>query len=146
VHVVESFILKILDCWRRSLWRSETHSGSTYGAERTADAAVLMPVMYVPSITQEAAPVSGSNKLIRARWLGRSLSRLPSKTLIQVGNGLGFALEALLAHRVRGKRSGEDLERDCAVEARIPRTIHLAHPAHTDRCEDLIGPQSCPCS
>src|SRR5260370_25759891 len=50
-------------------------------AERTADAAVRMPVMYVPSITQEVAPVSGSNRLIRARGLGRSIFRLPSKTL-----------------------------------------------------------------
>src|SRR5260370_33260976 len=50
-------------------------------AERTADAAVRIPVMYVPSITQDVAAVLGSNRLIRARWLGRSMSRLPSKTL-----------------------------------------------------------------
>ena len=35
-------------------------------AERIADAAVRTPVMYVPSITHEAAPVAGSNRLIIA--------------------------------------------------------------------------------
>ena len=32
-------------------------------------------------MTQEVAPVMGSNRLISARWFGRSTARLPSNTL-----------------------------------------------------------------
>ncbi len=45
------------------------------------------------------------------------------------GGHRGLALEACAAFRVGTERGREDLDRDGAVEARVPRLVDLAHPA-----------------
>jgi hypothetical protein len=49
--------------------------------------------------------------------------------MIEVGDGLGFALEPLSVYWVAGKRRGQDLDRDSPLKAHIPCTVHLAHPS-----------------
>ena len=36
----------------------------------------------------------------------------------------------------------EDLDRDVAVELRVPRAIDLAHPPRAERREDLVGAEA----
>jgi hypothetical protein len=50
----------------------------------------------------------------------------------------GFALEPHEAIGVGSERLRQDLQRDLAVEPRIPRAIDLPHPACPERAEDLI--------
>ena len=64
--------------------------------------------------------------------------------MIQAGDGLRFLLEALAQCRIIGKVRGKDLDGDDAAQARVPRTVHLAHPARAERRDDLIRPQFCP--
>ena len=45
--------------------------------------------------------------------------------------------------RVRRKLSGEDFDRHTAVEARIARLPHFAHPASTERRDDFVRPEAC---
>ena len=82
-------------------------------ADSTAEAAVRMPVMKVPSITHEAMPVSGSNSRIIARWFGSPSARLPSKTLTTLiaicmpGRHAGIASEKPLPGTVSSGRAGD---------------------------------------
>ena len=62
--------------------------------------------------------------------------------MIQRGEGLGFTLEASQAIRVVRKRLGEDLDRDVAVQLRIARAKHLAHPADTDAGDDFVDAET----
>src|SRR5215472_8671042 len=62
--------------------------------------------------------------------------------MIQTGDGLGFALEALLADSVRRKMRGENLDGDGTFQARVACPIHLAHPARTKRRLDFVGAKS----
>jgi len=55
--------------------------------------------------------------------------------MIQRGDGAGFPLEALAEILVR------NLDGDGAIEARVARTIHLAHTARAHGRGDLIRPQ-----
>ena len=61
--------------------------------------------------------------------------------MIQRGDGAGFALEALLEFRIKGKMSGENLDGDDAVEAGVGGTIDLTHAASSQRRSDLIRPE-----
>jgi hypothetical protein len=58
--------------------------------------------------------------------------------MIQAGDGLSFTLEALFAHRITGKLLRQNLDGHRAIEPRIPRAVHLSHPASTQRCADFI--------
>ena len=49
------------------------------------------------------------------------------------GDGLGFALEPREGRRVRGERVRQDLDRDVAIQLRVARAVHLAHPAGAER-------------
>ena len=49
--------------------------------------------------------------------------------MIEAGDGLGFALEPLLANRISGELCGQNLDRDSAFESRVPGTIDFAHAA-----------------
>ena len=51
---------------------------------------------------------------------------------------LGLALKAHQAIGVIGKRRGQDLQGDVAIEPRITGSIHLAHPTCPERAHDLI--------
>ena len=61
--------------------------------------------------------------------------------MIQAGDGFRFALEALLANGIAGKMCWENFDGNGALQPRVPRTIHLAHPARANRVQDLIGSQ-----
>ena len=39
---------------------------------------------------------------------------------------------------------GQNLDRDVAVELRVPRTEDLSHPARAEGREDLVRPEPCP--
>ena len=51
----------------------------------------------------------------------------------------GFALEARKRLRVVGETLGKNLDRDVALQPRVPGAIHLAHSAGAERREHLIG-------
>ena len=61
--------------------------------------------------------------------------------MVQAGNGFRFALKSLLAHRIGGKLSWQNLHRHIALQPRIPRSVHFTHPARTERVQDLVGSQ-----
>ena len=63
--------------------------------------------------------------------------------MVQRGDGLRFALEALLAFRNRSRQvRREHLDGDRAVQPRVGRLVDLAHAAGAERREDLVGPES----
>ena len=109
--------------------------------------AVRAPVMWVPSITHTGLPVSGSYRVIRARWLGRPCARLPSKTETcltpispPVAIGRHREQEALAGNRDLGPRRGLDLPAGDRGEAvgRAPsggrgRRARPARPPRTGR-------------
>ncbi len=58
--------------------------------------------------------------------------------MIEGGQGLGLAAEALQAIRVCGHRGRQHLERHVAAELRVGGAIHLAHAAGSDSCRDAV--------
>jgi hypothetical protein len=58
--------------------------------------------------------------------------------VIQSRNGLGFPFESLLPHRITRKLLRKNFDRHVPPQPRIPRAIHLSHPARTQRPNDLI--------
>ncbi len=60
--------------------------------------------------------------------------------MIQAGDGLCFAVEALAQIGAVGKVGGENLDGDDAIEACVPGAIHLSHSARTDGGEDFVWP------
>ena len=65
--------------------------------------------------------------------------------MVQAGDGLRFALEALLHFGVVGEMRREDLDRHGAVQPRVGRLVDFAHPARADQREDLVGTESDAC-
>ena len=55
------------------------------------------------------------------------------------GDGTRFALEACPALRTVAQMRREDLQRDGAGEARVVRTIHLAHPTGAEEGVDAVS-------
>jgi hypothetical protein len=49
--------------------------------------------------------------------------------MIQAGDGFRFAFEALPANRIRRELSGENLDGDIAIKARVARAVDFAHAA-----------------
>ena len=62
----------------------------------------------------------------------------------QRGENLGLALEPRHAFRVGGKRVGQDLERDLALESAVAGAIHLAHAALPEQAEHVNAPSCAP--
>jgi hypothetical protein len=58
--------------------------------------------------------------------------------MIQRSEGLCFALEARHAFGIARKLFGQNLERDLAIQIRVARPIHFAHPTRTERRLDVI--------
>ena len=58
--------------------------------------------------------------------------------MVQAGENLRFALEAGKPIRVRGKRLGQDLQRDLPVELGIGGLPHFAHPTFTELGGDRV--------
>ncbi len=63
--------------------------------------------------------------------------------MIQRGNGTSFALETLLEFRIGGKMSGENLDGNGAIEARVFRAVDLAHTAGAEWGLNFVGPEFC---
>jgi hypothetical protein len=63
--------------------------------------------------------------------------------MIQTRDGLGFALEALLADGVTRKMSRKNLDGYGALKAQVPTAIYFPHPACPKRSHNLIRPQFC---
>ena len=55
---------------------------------------------------------------------------------------LRLSLEPGERLRVAGDRGGQNLDRDVAVELRVPSPVDLAHPARAERGQNLVGPES----
>ena len=63
--------------------------------------------------------------------------------VVEAGKDLRFPLEPGQSIRICGKRLGQDLQRDIAVQLRIRGTPHFAHPAFTEFGGDTVMPESC---
>src|SRR3989442_4314137 len=63
--------------------------------------------------------------------------------MIQAGNGLRFALEALLANRIRGELRGQNFDRDGALQPRVAGAVNFAHAPRTKRHADFIRAKLC---
>ncbi len=55
---------------------------------------------------------------------------------------LRFAREPREPVGIAGERVGQDLQRDVAIELRIARTEHLAHPACADAGDDFVDAEA----
>src|ERR1700694_5614477 len=62
--------------------------------------------------------------------------------MVERGQDLGFALEAGHALGVAGKRLGQNLQRNIALQLGVAGAVHLAHAAGTDGREDLVRAKS----
>ena len=62
--------------------------------------------------------------------------------VVQRGHRAGLALESLEPFRARRHLRRQHLESHVAAELRVPRAVHLSHPARADRREDLVGPEA----
>ena len=60
--------------------------------------------------------------------------------MIQRGDGLRLALEALARHGIAGEDLRQDLEGDAPIQPRVFRDEHFAHPALAERFDDLVMP------
>ena len=58
--------------------------------------------------------------------------------MVQRGQDPGLALKPRDPLRVGGERRGQDLDGDVAIEPRVPRPIHFAHPAGPEGGNDLV--------
>ncbi len=65
--------------------------------------------------------------------------------MIQTGDGLGFALEALFADGIGREVRRKNLDGDGALQARIVRAIHLTHTSRAEWRLDFIRTESCAC-
>ena len=54
----------------------------------------------------------------------------------------GLALEPRQGIRIRRERLRQHLDRHLALQLRIPRPVHLSHPARAQRRDDLVGPEA----
>ena len=63
--------------------------------------------------------------------------------VVEGGEGLGLALEALEPLRVGGHLGRQHLEGHVAPELRVGRAVHLAHPAGADRGGDAVVGERC---
>ena len=63
--------------------------------------------------------------------------------MIQRGERLRFTLKSRDAFGIGDERLGQDLDRDLAIELRVARAIHLAHPACPERVANLIRAEPC---
>ena len=63
--------------------------------------------------------------------------------MVQAGEDLGLPLEPSQPIRISGKRLRQDLQRDIAVELRIRRTLHFAHPARAEFGANRVMPEPC---
>ena len=62
--------------------------------------------------------------------------------MVQRRNRARFPIEALLGLGVLGKMRGKNLDGDSSIEPRVPRPIHLSHPARPERRLNLIWTES----
>ena len=62
----------------------------------------------------------------------------------RAGGRPGLLLETLQARRIRRRLRRQHLDRHLATESRVPRAVHLPHPARAERREDLVRTQARP--
>jgi hypothetical protein len=58
--------------------------------------------------------------------------------MVEAGDRPRLALEPLADFRGGGDVGRKNLDGDGAVEARVPSPVHLAHPAGSQRGQDLV--------
>ena len=62
--------------------------------------------------------------------------------VVEGRDGARFPIETIAELRVTSERLGENLDRDDAIEPRIPRFVDLTHPARADGDEDFVGTEA----
>ena len=63
--------------------------------------------------------------------------------MVQRGQGPGLALKPRDPLRVGGERIGQDLDRDGAIQRRVPRAVDFTHAAGPERRQDLVRAKAC---
>ena len=66
-----------------------------------------------------------------------SIVELTDMRMVQGCDRARFALESLTSIWI-GKCRGQDFERNVAVQTRVTRAIHFAHPACAEESDDLV--------
>ena len=62
--------------------------------------------------------------------------------MVQGAGGSRLAVEPVEVLGRDGDRRMQDLEGDLAMEARVPRAVYLAHAAHAEEGDDLVGAET----
>src|SRR4030095_8348459 len=63
--------------------------------------------------------------------------------MVQRGQGLGLALKPRNPLGVAGERRGQDLDRDGAIQLRVPRAVDFTHAAGSERRQDFVRAEAC---
>jgi hypothetical protein len=71
--------------------------------------------------------------------VGANIVDLADVGMVQSGDGLGFARKSI------AELVGRRLDRDIAIEARIPGAVDLAHTALAEQRKDLIWTETVSC-
>src|SRR5204862_539830 len=58
--------------------------------------------------------------------------------MIELRDGAGLAVEAVPELRVGSQSLGKNLDCDGAIQTGVARFVHFAHPAGTERRENLV--------
>ncbi len=109
--------------------------GCVVDDEVSGDRARIEPVAECLALQQLHHGIG--NAVIRSEVEDRKNVRVGER-----GYRFRLALEAREHVRIRGHRLRQHLDRDIAVELRIPRTVHLPHAARAEGREDLVGPEA----
>jgi hypothetical protein len=93
------------------------------------------------SIVQSLSQCLAVQQLRDDVWSAVVLSEIVHREdvwVVQSGCGARFLFEAAETIGIGGERHWQDLDCDIARETRVPRSIHLAHAARSDRSEDFV--------
>ena len=86
--------------------------------------------------------IAGYGPIELAEGGGETAARCRECLEAERGKDLRLALEAQHAFSIARKHFRQDFQRHVTAKARVPRAIHLTHPARANRTQDLIGSQS----
>jgi hypothetical protein len=103
----------------------------------------LRPGLYRPArrrrYVRPGRYVGGRRYVLQRKLLVADVVEDADVGVLEVGDGLGFALEALAEFGALGQMRGQRLDGDDTVEARVAGLVDFAHASCADLCEDFVG-------
>ena len=76
---------------------------------------------------------------VRDRIGGTDVINRQDVRVVERRGRTGFRFQSFQPLGIRGQGRRQDLDGDVPAEARVPRPVHLPHPARAERRQDLVG-------